>query len=233
MWCDIGRSSHADRLLSKWLNDAQEQKKQVTFNSRCGNTTTGKIRGDFKTPEYEPVNEFSAQHWEACRGLDPHSFGYNKLTPEDEYMTASAIVQTVVDITAKNGNLLLDIGPRADGTIPEIMATQLREAGKWFKAHGESIYNTKYWPKTQGNGDFRYAVTDDAFYIHSLTSPSGSLKIPDLIPYQDGDSVVVVGGEYDGTIVPAQLDSGGNLVLDVSEDIAAGDKFCWTFKIAY
>jgi len=233
MWCDIGRASHTDRLFATWLNDAKKQNKQVTFNSRCGTTTTGTIVGDYQTPEYEPVTSFTAQHWEGCRGLDPHSFGYNKLTPNDEYMNASAIVQLIVDTTAKNGNYLLDIGPRSDGTIPDIMARNLREAGQWFKSHDESIYNTKYWPKTQGENNTRYTTTDDAFYIHMLAIAPGSLVIPDSVPYLQGDCVTIVGGKLHGHTVPSKVDHDGKLALEISQGVVSADKFVWTFKIAY
>lgn len=233
MWCDIGRASLSDKMLGKWLNSAQKANKQVTFNSRCGDGPTGSIIGDYATPEYESVSSFSTQHWEACRGLDPFSFGYNKFTPDDQYLNATGIVQTVVDIVAKNGNLLLDIGPRSDGTIPEIMATNLRGAGKWFKAHDESIFDTKYWPYAQGVGDFRFTTTDSAFYIHSLSKPANSMTLPVKLPYLKGDKVTVVGGQNNGAVVPVEINDQGLLTLTISDAIASGDEYAWTFKITY
>ena len=233
MWCDIGRASDADKLFSTWLNKAASSRHQVTFNSRCGTTSSGDVIGDYETPEYKPVNTFSSSHWEACRGMDPFSFGYNKFTPDDAYMNASAIVTTVVDITAKNGNLLLDIGPRADGTIPSPMSTGLLAAGKWFKAHAESIYDTKYWPINQGSGNFRYTITENAFYMHSLVKPTGDVVVPDKVPFLATDKVTVLGGRANGKKVPAKLNSDGKLVLTVSDAIAAADSYTWTFKIAF
>ena len=234
MWCDISNtSSHSDQFAGKWLNHAQKQNRQVTLNQRCGYSNTGHIIGDYLTPEYEPVNKFRPRHWEACRGLDPHSFGYNQVTPDDEYLNATTIVQTLIDITSKNGNFLLDIGPKADGTIPDIMQKGLRESGKWLKAHGESIYDTKYWPFNQGQGDFRYVINDDAFYIHSLSKPSSSMILPNKVPYLPGDKVVVLGGSQSGTEVPSQLNEDGLLVLSLSPEIIAADDYAWTFKIEF
>jgi len=233
MWCDIGRASLADEFLGNWLNYAQQQNQQVTFNSRCGDAPSGTIVGDYNTPEYETVSTFTALHWEACRGLDPDSFGYNKFTPDDQYLNASGIVQTVVDIVAKNGNLLLDIGPKSDGTIPDIMATNLRAAGQWFKAHDESIFDTTYWPYSQGYGDFRFTITDDAFYIHSLSTPASSTTLPVKVPFMQGDKVTVVGGSQDGAEVPASTNDQGLLTLTISDAVASGDQYTWTFKIEY
>lgn len=234
MWCDISNtSSHSDQFAGKWLNYAQKQNRQVTLNQRCGYSSTGHVIGDYLTPEYEPVNRFRPRHWEACRGLDPHSFGYNQVTPDSSYLNATSIVQTLVDITAKNGNFLLDIGPKADGSIPDIMKKGLRGAGQWLKAHAESIYDTKYWPYNQGSGSVRYVVNDDAFYIHSLSKPTSSMVLPTKVPYLDGDQVVVVGGAMDGAVVPSRLNENGMLVLDVSPEVADADEHAWTFKIHY
>ncbi|PVH94282.1 glycoside hydrolase family 29 protein [Periconia macrospinosa] len=228
MWCDIGGPSLSPTFASQWLNSAYAKNRQVTLNSRCGGIT-----GDFATPEYKPITNLSARHWEATRGMDPFSFGYNAATPDDQYMNATTIIRMLTDIVAKNGNFLLDVGPKADGTIPDIMMANLREAGKWIHAHGESIFDTKYWPNGPGDGDFRYTTTDDAFYIQILKEPTGSITIPDLVPYLQSDEVTVVGGSKNGTTVPAALDSAGRMVLNVSNDIATADKHVWTFKFTY
>lgn len=232
MWCDIGGPSLSDEFAANWLNYAFQHNKAVTFNNRCGKVNGVQIKGDYKTPEYASTNTLSPQHWEACRGMDPFSFGYNAFTPDDEYMNASTIVTTLVDIVSKNGNFLLDIGPRSDGTIADIMQTNLREAGLWIKAHAESLFDTKYWPMGAGSGNLRYTTTDDAFYIHLLKKPDGTVRITDPVPYLEGDKVTVVGGEKNGSVMGSRLD-GGSLVLDVTDEIASADEYVWTFKITY
>lgn len=117
MWCDIGGANNSTLMASAWLNWARDQKRQVTFNSRCG------IRGDYDTPEYSTNGGIVERKWESCRGMDPFSFGcvvsfwcdqlitiirYNYVTPDSQYLTPLEIVQTLVDIVSKNGNFLLD-----------------------------------------------------------------------------------------------------------------------------
>lgn len=169
--------------------------------------------------------------------MDPHSFAYNQVTPDESYLNATSIVRTLVDITAKNGNFLLDIGPKEDGTIPEIMQSGLKETGKetgkWLKEHSEGIYDTKYWPFNQGQGDFRYVITENAFYIHVLSKPPMVVTLPNKVPYLRGDQVVVIGGKMNGQLVPAKLNNEGLLVLSLSQDIIEGDKYVWTFKILF
>lgn len=227
MWCDIGGANNMTTFASKWLNWAKKNKRQVTFNNRCG------IQGDFDTPEYTTNGDTVVRKWETNRGMDPFSFGFNYQTPDSEYLTGADIINTLVDTVSKNGNFLLDIGPKNDGSIPSIMSKGLLDAGAWIKAHGESIFATRFWHTTAGKDNFRYTTKDAAFYIHYLTQPPQTLTIPDPVPWLPGDTVTVIGGAQNGAKVPASKDNNGNLVLTLNDAIIGGDKCVWTFKIAY
>lgn len=165
--------------------------------------------------------------------MDPFSFGYNHNTPDSKYLTGNEIVQSLIDAVSKNGNFLLDIGPKADGTIPAIMQTNLRDAGSWIKAHEESIFGTRYWSVKYGGGQIRYTTKGDAFYIHYFGTPPASLSITDPVPYLPGDTVTIVGGSKHGSQIPVTWSGTGTLKLALSNDIIASDKYIWTFKIAY
>lgn len=165
--------------------------------------------------------------------MDSFSFGYNYMTPDSKYMTGKDIVTSLVDIVSKNGNLLLDIGPKNDGTIPEIMSKGLRDAGDWIATHNESIFDTRYWRSTAGSGNIRYTTSPDAFYIHVINTPSTSLKIPDRIPFVSGDMVTIVGGRMNGTVVPAVRNSDGTVTLTLTQAMINADKWSWAFKISY
>ncbi|MFI5556183.1 alpha-L-fucosidase [Streptomyces sp. NPDC051738] len=108
------------------------------------------------------------------------------------------LVHNLVDIVSKNGNLLLDVGPRADGTIPEIMQTRLRETGRWLKVNGEAIYDTTYWSRmAQVGQDLRFTVRQGkAFYIHSLAEPGSRLTVEAPVPIRSGDKMTLLG--HDG-----------------------------------
>lgn len=238
MWCDIGGANNATLMLSAWINWAHSQGRQVTFNNRCGYGSTDHADasgGDFTTPEYYTNSETVVSKWETNRGMDPFSYGYNKDTPDSDYLTGKDIVQTLVDVVSKNGNFLLDIGPMANGTIPGIMQKGLRDAGKWIAERGESIYNTRFWQTTSGKGDFRYTINDSAFYIHVINVPSspGSLLVPDSIPYLDGDRIEVLGGARSGTVVAATKNMNGSVSLSLTGDVLSGDRYVWTFKVIY
>jgi len=168
--------------------------------------------------------------------MDPFSYGYNRATPDDEYMNATALVRQLVDIVAKNGNLLLNVGPRADGTIPRVEVDNLREAGKWIHAHEEAIFNTTYWFRRaevrNEDSDVRFTQTAEALYILSLRKPAGGrLVVEAPLPIMLGDDVSFMSA---GDLVDVEWSfDGTSLSLVVDEDIVEQEAYCWVFKISY
>ena len=73
-----------------------------------------------------------------------YSYGYNRAERIDDYKSAREFVLVLCDLVSRGGNLLLDIGPNADGTIPVIMEQRLLEIGDWLRVNGEAIYGTRY-----------------------------------------------------------------------------------------
>ncbi|KAF2251695.1 glycoside hydrolase family 29 protein [Trematosphaeria pertusa] len=228
MWCDIGGPNLTALFASEYFNDMAAQGKQVLTNNRCGTP------GDFDTPEYARYDAVQARKWESNLGLDPFSYGYNRATPDDAYLTPQGIVTSLVDIVSKNGNFLLDVGPTANGTIIEIEQRNLREAGKWIKSHAEAIFNTTYWYVTPEEGQaVRFTQTPDAFYISTLYAPNSTLVLSSPVPYVEGDQVTVVGGNMSGAVVPSRLTEDRSLELTISEAVKSADQYAWVFKISY
>ncbi|MFG2373164.1 alpha-L-fucosidase [Streptomyces sp. NPDC048504] len=226
IWCDIGGANDSLQVLAEYFNHAKNRRRpiDVTVNDRSGIAFH-----DFTTPEYTTYENTVVAKWESSRGLDPFSYGYNRATPDDGYMTAEEVVRNLVDIVSKNGNFLLDIGPRADGSIPEIMQTRLRETGRWLSVNGEAIYDTTYWSRmAQLGDDLRFTVRpDEAFYIHSLAEPSARLTVEAPIPIRSGDKVTMLGH---GRPLTWTL-SNGALVIDVPEAARKAGQHAWVFKV--
>jgi alpha-L-fucosidase len=228
IWCDIGGSNDSRTVFADYFNRAKnrQQPKDVTVDDRCGIATH-----DFTTPEYATYPDTVVKKWEASRGLDPRSYGYNKATPDSMYMTANEVVDTLADTNSKNGNFLLDIGPRADGSIPEIMQTRLRETGAWLKTNGESIYGTTYWSRMAAQGQLRFSVKpNEAFYITSLDRPGNQVVVDAPIPIRPGDHVTMLG--HDGPSLK-WTQQNGKLLIDVPETAKNAGQLAWVFKISH
>jgi alpha-L-fucosidase len=226
MWCDIGGPNMTASFASEWYNTAARSGRQVVMDSRCG------LPGDFDTPEYARYGAVQRRKWESNLGMDPFSYGYNRATPAAQYMNASSIVTSLVDIVSKNGNFLLDVGPMADGTIVEVEQRNLREAGAWIHGHAEAVFNTTYWFVTPAERDVRFTVTGDAFYMSSIVKPGRVMEIASPVPWVEGDQVRVVGGNMSGAVVPSER-FGEGVRLNLSQEVIDADQYTWVFKIEY
>ncbi|MGE5293743.1 MAG: alpha-L-fucosidase [Solirubrobacterales bacterium] len=132
--------------LMAWLFNESPVKDSVVIDDRWGKDSRHK-HGGYYTTEYGAGLSSGAHPWEECRGMG-HSFGYSRTEALSDYRSAREMVLMLVDIVSRGGNLLLDIGPAADGTIPVIMEERLTQIGDWLKVNGEAIYGTRTWKNT-------------------------------------------------------------------------------------
>ncbi|MGO8734852.1 MAG: alpha-L-fucosidase [Terriglobia bacterium] len=178
-----GRPLPADYWNSKevlaYFYNHSEDPAEVVANDRWGLDTDGKMLGDFATPERTGVGGIVEKKWEECDSLDPTSWGYNRRTKDGEYMTPNGVVHYLVDVVSKNGNLLLNVGPRADGTIPEVMQSCLRRVGEWLRVNGEAIYGSRAWD-TYRDGDVRFTRKGNTLYAIALEWPEEELRLTSL-----------------------------------------------------
>lgn len=129
-----------------WEHSAEEweseKTRQIILSKNPSSIINGRLQGygDYATPEQNfPVSRPAFDWWELCMTINDN-WGYQ---PKDQnWKTPYEIITIFVDAVANGGNLLLDIGPKADGTIPEEEVIVLKELGAWNKKHGEAIFNT-------------------------------------------------------------------------------------------
>lgn len=133
--------------LLAWLFNESPVRDEVVVDDRWGKDTRHKHGGYFTT-EYTAGMENIAHPWEESRGMGS-SYGYNRMEGVDDYRTGRELVLMLVDLVSRGGNLLLDIGPTADGRIPVIMQDRLAHMGRWLAVNGEAIYGTRPWRKTR------------------------------------------------------------------------------------
>ena len=160
---DRNSSEWKSEELLAWLYNDSNAPKDVVVNDRWGGETRFKHGGYFST-EYDPNSdamneEFLRRGWEECRGIGK-SFGYNQNETIDDYSTSEELIRLLVDIVSRGGNLLLNIGPKSDGTIPNIMVDRLLEIGKWLEINGEAIYGT-ITNRVFQTEDIKFTLTKD------------------------------------------------------------------------
>jgi alpha-L-fucosidase len=133
--------------LLAWLFNDSPSKDEVVVDDRWGKETRHKDGGYFTT-EYTAGLDTGSHPWEESRGMG-QSYGYNRNEHLENYRTSRELILMLVDLVSRGGNLLLDIGPTADGRIPVIMEERLIQMGDWLKVNGEAIYGTRPWKKTR------------------------------------------------------------------------------------
>ncbi|WP_288427332.1 alpha-L-fucosidase [uncultured Spirosoma sp.] len=132
-----------------WLYNESPVKNDVVVNDRWGKETRSK-HGGIYTTEYDLVHDANStgmtfnHPWEECRGIGS-SFGYNRTENLEDYSTSDQLIGMLIDKVARGGNLLLNVGPTADGRIPVIMQQRLHDIGDWLAVNGEAIYDTRKW----------------------------------------------------------------------------------------
>jgi alpha-L-fucosidase len=141
-WIKSDTAWRSTELLA-WLFNESPVKDHVVVNDRWGKNTRKTHPSTYYTSEYGSGLSKNVV-WEESRGMG-QSYGYNRMEKLKDYKTADELIIILTDIVSKGGNLLLDIGPAADGTIPVIMEDRLTGMGKWLEVNGDAIYSTKAW----------------------------------------------------------------------------------------
>jgi alpha-L-fucosidase len=176
---------------------------------------------DFRTPEYTRFERIQRRKWEATRGMSA-SFGYNRGDADDDYASADELLHGFLDAVSKNGNLLLNVGPRGeDAAIPDAQRARLEALGRWLAHSGEAVYATRPWRQAEGRTHeglpVRFSARGETLYATvlgrsaaprvTLALPEGWHGAPQVRRLRDGEHLVA-----DAT--------GGALVLPLGDGFA-------------
>jgi len=134
---------------------------------------------DFHSREGDrAMGEFDNTHaWELCATVAEGPWGYK---PDAELKSLAHLLHLLVGAAGRDGNFLLNIGPRPDGAIEPAVAQRLRDMGEWLRKNGESIYGTRGGPYLPGE----YGVSThrgNVVYLHVLQWPAEKLSLPAIV----------------------------------------------------
>ena len=214
-WFDGDWEQSAEDWDSKGIvNLLRSDNPNVIINSRIQGY------GDYATPEQGvPVVRPEDKYWELCMTMND-SWGYQHT--DSNYKTPHMLLRTFVDCLSMGGNLLLDIGPKEDGTLPQEQVDILKEFGRWTKKHKEAIYETRAGiPNEHFQGYTTLNEAGDMLYLYLPYKPNGPIEIKGLM--NKVNRIWVVG---DGTMLQYKVHNKnywnevpGNLYIDVPEHV--------------
>jgi alpha-L-fucosidase len=186
--------------------------------------------------------------WQTDTSVSNKSWGYIE---NDTFKTPDFIVQQLADVVSKNGNLLLNIGPRSDGTIPQPVQQVLLDVGGWLKINGDAIYGTRPWT-TFGEGptkveagsfhdtdtrpytaqDFRFTTKGDVLYAIEMAWPTGGEAVictlsGGIVGARKVNAVSLLGS--DGALGFTQHEDG----LHIRVPASPAGKYAYVYKITF
>ena len=183
--------AHVAKFASFYYNRAASQGKVPVINYKDSAIEEHSAVLDIERGQLSGIRPL---YWQTDTSISNKSWGYIE---NDNFKSAETIVHQLVDIVSKNGNLLVNVGPRSDGTIPEEVQAILREIGSWLTVNGEAIYGTRAWTKF---GEGPTAIVEGAFHDSEtkaftaqdfrFTSKGNSLYAIELAWPASGEAVI-------------------------------------------
>jgi alpha-L-fucosidase len=148
---DFGEDFWKTKEFLAWLYNEAPNRDEVVVNDRWCKGMPGN-HGDYFSSEYQDTDAVEKDHpWEESRGIGG-SYGFNRAENLSDYRTSEELILELVDVVSRGGNMLLNVGPTADGRIPVIMQQRLADIGAWLKVNGEAIYGTEEFIARRGAG---------------------------------------------------------------------------------
>ncbi len=194
-------------------------KPSLVINNRIGKGRGGmqgmntyeNAAGDFGTPEQEILEITSKEYWESCMTLNDH-WGFSK--EDQNWKSAQNLMDNLVDITAKGGNYLLNVGPTPEGLIPQPSVDRLGEMGKWLKINQEAIYATNAIQHFKEGEHVKFSQSKDGKHLYAIADDKvkTELKLRTVQP-KKGSKIYLLGAsepltwKKEGSVVVVKLPS--------------------------
>ena len=182
-----------------WLYNDSPVKDTVVVNDRWGKGTGCKHGDYFNCADRYRPGKLQAKKWEDAMTLDKNSWGYSRRSTFKDYYTIRELILEMAQTVAYGGNILINVGPTADGRIEPIYEERLLQLGSWLKVNGEAVYKTSPWKIAQND-----SLTKDVYYT---SSKDGKIVYAILMDWPEGDLLRL------GSIKTDKLPSGVTVTL--------------------
>ncbi len=213
-----------------WLYTDSPVKDEVVVNDRFAKDMPGN-HGDYYSSEYKDVDEAKLSHpWEESRGIGG-SYDYNRAEGIEDYNSSEELIHELIDIVSRGGNLLLNVGPTADGRIPVIMQERLMDIGQWLEVNGEAIYETRKSPipKQERTSQEAYFTIKDKVLFCIFTQWTDSIEIK----LAEGEKIKEISMLSYGGVIQWELAEGNKVRIQIPR-LTINELPClyaWTLKI--
>lgn len=176
-------------------------KPDLIINNRVGKGRSGMqgmnkykdAAGDFGTPEQEILEGTSDADWESCMTMND-TWGFKR--DDHNWKSAKVLIDNLVDIAAKGGNYLLNVGPTAGGLIPAPSVERLKAMGDWLRINGEAIYASHSRKQYREGENIKFTVSKDGAYTYAIINakPGETVSLSSVAP-ADGSRVRMLGSK--------------------------------------
>jgi alpha-L-fucosidase len=179
-----------------------------------GMNTAEHYLGDFGTPEQELLERNPGEDWETCQTMNRKgNWGWRK--DEADFYSKTELVRQIIDCASMGGNMLLNVGPKDDGTIPETSMVRLQAIGEWMAVHGETIYGSQASPYDSPPEWGTATVKGNLLYCHVYQWPEdGTITLP---PLAEAPTGAWAHGDADRKPLDMQAVDRGGVKIDISK----------------
>lgn len=212
-------------MITDFMNDGAARGAKVYVNNKGGNRNWPDGVGCLEKDNLKL--KVIGPKWESCTTFGT-SFGYLE---GDRYKSIESVIHEMIEVISRNGNFLVNIGPKSDGTIPEPQMERLMAMKEWLEINGEAIYGTRYWKVSeQKNEHLAFTTKGKTLYAIKLKEPTSPFTIEDAAHFWKSGikSVQLLGHPYhaavDWSIGPNGLDIQPPRKLGKSQ-------YAWVFKV--
>lgn len=219
-------------------NELRNIQPNIIINNRVGKGRQGMegmnayedAAGDFGTPEQEILDASSELDWESCMTMNDH-WGFNKF--DSNFKSTETLIHNLIDINAKGGNFLLNVGPTMEGLIPDESILRLKEMGAWMDVNGEIIHHSRGTKHYQESESVYYIQSVDTEYLYAVFTqwPGKSVVLKYAEPLEDSE-IELLG--YDQKLQWEITESDGikiELPQEWQDEESRPIKYAWVMKM--